>query len=337
MNEKELLDKLVESGQLGEGKAEFEVNVSENLHPKYVDMIYETENEIWLIEAKDKLNYEAIGQILTYQQSYSNKYNPNKKIKLGIVCNKSKENLERTCKEEGIKVFLLEKEEKSYVEGGICGVCGEKLVEKEGEVICERCEKMFGVATKPIQCERCGRAYSSIDWLGRLIPIVGLTSQVDFGRYFGRNLCPFCRKFAMEREIKYLFSERISVNSKKDLEEKKVSNLKKIFENHSQEISSETPEIKDISDKEWELIDGEKKYFIEEYNDRLNIWKRETIGSNLLRLALAGEKDYITLCDVIKEELKSGRSSREDLENPPHSYRGIPRELVDYALKKRST
>jgi hypothetical protein len=56
--------------------------------PKSIDAIYETPQEIWILEVEEKLNPIAIGQVIEYKYLYSRK-NPKRKIRLGIICEKA--------------------------------------------------------------------------------------------------------------------------------------------------------------------------------------------------------------------------------------------------------
>lgn len=95
MSERELIDKLIKE-KLGKGKARFEVNVGR----KRIDMVFEKEDEIWLVEAKKRLNFEALGQFF-----------PKKALKLGIVCEDGDSEIEEACRGQGVKVFKrVEKE-----------------------------------------------------------------------------------------------------------------------------------------------------------------------------------------------------------------------------------
>jgi len=68
-SEKELLERVVKE-KLGEGKAKYEVNVG--FEGKRIDLVFEKENEIWLIEAKRRLNFEAFNFKYTKSLCYEN-------------------------------------------------------------------------------------------------------------------------------------------------------------------------------------------------------------------------------------------------------------------------
>ena len=77
-----------------------------NLHPKGAFLIL-SEGSNWVIEGKKKLNYEAIGQVLVYNDLLKEDYLGLGEIKKGIACFEGDERLEPTCKKLGIEVFVL--------------------------------------------------------------------------------------------------------------------------------------------------------------------------------------------------------------------------------------
>ncbi|RLI76236.1 hypothetical protein DRP05_13270 [Archaeoglobales archaeon] len=74
---------------------------------KFVDYICIVgNNTAWIIEGKEKLNYEAIGQVGVYSCLFSKDY-PQFTVKKAILCEESDPLLESCCKEFGIAVFVL--------------------------------------------------------------------------------------------------------------------------------------------------------------------------------------------------------------------------------------
>ena len=71
-------------------------------------MICRTDGEVWLVEAKRELNTSAIGQILSYKESYEKTYEPANEIHMVIVCAKADELLEETCKHQGIEMLCFD-------------------------------------------------------------------------------------------------------------------------------------------------------------------------------------------------------------------------------------
>ncbi len=73
------------------------------------DYMVISKNNVWILEGKENLNFEAIGQILTYKYMVEKDYPWLGKLKIGIVCMYGDEKLERVCKELGIEVFVFGK------------------------------------------------------------------------------------------------------------------------------------------------------------------------------------------------------------------------------------
>jgi len=196
MNEKDLLRGLIEEGVLGKGKADFEVNVGLKT-PNYIDLVYETNDEIWLIEAKINLDYKALGQILFYKDLYLYKFTTSKPISLGVVCLKvSGDEIIDFYERNGIKIFILkevEEEEEKKGANPICSVCGKSMTKNENnEWICKICHYFFGISSKPVKCERCGQIYGTF-------PAIESKTNGAIGYDFLRDewkegLCPKCRR-----------------------------------------------------------------------------------------------------------------------------------------------
>jgi len=71
---------------------------------KRIDAVCYAPNEDWVIEVKKKLNYEALGEVLTYATLYREQ-NPSKIVRAGIVCREIEEELLLACKKLGVAVF----------------------------------------------------------------------------------------------------------------------------------------------------------------------------------------------------------------------------------------
>lgn len=190
LTEKELLDRLIRDN-LGEGKAEFEVNVGGM--GKSIDLVFQKKDEIWLIEAKKKLNYEALGQVITYKTLYLHKVPPSKEVKLGIVCEGGDSEIEAACKSKGVQVFILTQGKEQEIEKApICGICGDQMVEENDEFKCKTCAYFFGMSSRIQQCIGCKGKYGAY-------PAIETSVLSNKGNYFRKNywkerLCPECRK-----------------------------------------------------------------------------------------------------------------------------------------------
>lgn len=159
MNERNLLEKLIKE-KLGKGKAEFEMRVG----GKSIDLVFEKEDEIWIIEAKKVLNFEALGQVLTYEELYKQQFLPCKNINLAIVYEEGDPDIEQACQSKGVKVFISKETEglpKKVEEAPICGICGSEMVLEEGEFKCKTCEYFFRMSSIARQCDNCQKMYGS--------------------------------------------------------------------------------------------------------------------------------------------------------------------------------
>lgn len=110
--ELKILDVFIASGTL-KGKFEREVKIGKRIFKtergtfdwrKSIDLICETDNETWVIEGKNRLNYEALGEVLTYGTLYAEEFT-GKRIKLGIVCSMVEDEILMACRKYGITVF----------------------------------------------------------------------------------------------------------------------------------------------------------------------------------------------------------------------------------------
>ncbi len=191
-SEKELLERVIKE-KLGEGKAKYEVNVG--FEGKRIDLVFEKENEIWLIEAKRRLNFEALGQVLTYKKLYEHEILSSKNIKLGIVCKETDVEVEEACKSERIEVFAFpEKIGEVTEEAPICGVCGSQMVEEGGEYKCKTCEYFFGMSSKIRKCSGCGVMYGSYPVVEATILNIPRVCVTKIAGEIATAYCPKCRE-----------------------------------------------------------------------------------------------------------------------------------------------
>ncbi|MDI6905453.1 MAG: hypothetical protein QMD13_08245 [Candidatus Bathyarchaeia archaeon] len=70
-----------------------------------IDLVCETSEEIWILEAKVSLDPCAFGQVLQDELLYKKERKPTKPLKLGIICEESDPYLEETCQRLSITIF----------------------------------------------------------------------------------------------------------------------------------------------------------------------------------------------------------------------------------------
>jgi len=56
-----------------------------SLRERRIDAVCETPTEIWILEVKDKLRASGIGQLLTYEYFYKERFKPVKPVRLGYI------------------------------------------------------------------------------------------------------------------------------------------------------------------------------------------------------------------------------------------------------------
>jgi hypothetical protein len=71
---------------------------------KAIDLVIETRDDMWVIEAKPRLNCEALGQVLLYGDLYGAEHSK-KPVKLGIVCGQLEAEVLGACQKRGVTVF----------------------------------------------------------------------------------------------------------------------------------------------------------------------------------------------------------------------------------------
>lgn len=106
--EPELMSELEKYAKIkGDRLEEFNVAVwgYEKRH-KEIDAILRRGGFAYIIEAKKKLNFGAIGQVMVYEHLYQRQH-PKQKLKKGILCKEATDkDLVSFCSENDITVFL---------------------------------------------------------------------------------------------------------------------------------------------------------------------------------------------------------------------------------------
>ncbi|MCK4364917.1 MAG: hypothetical protein KAW45_02590 [Thermoplasmatales archaeon] len=114
-----LIDEFIRVNPL-QGKIEREVKVGSMVSTnkygsifdwrKAIDLVAYTDQAVWIIEVKPKLNWEAFGQVIAYAHLFQ-KEQLKSHIQKGIVCKKSDPEILAICKEFNVKVFMWQEGE----------------------------------------------------------------------------------------------------------------------------------------------------------------------------------------------------------------------------------
>lgn len=109
-----LVDEFIKINPLG-GKIQREVRVGQMIFAnkygsvfdwrKSIDLAVYTDQKVWIIEVKPKLNWEAFGQVIAYEHLFR-KENPKVQVQKGIVCKDIDPEILAICEEFNIKVFM---------------------------------------------------------------------------------------------------------------------------------------------------------------------------------------------------------------------------------------
>jgi len=86
------------------GRRQISVDGTTHDWRKFADLLIETDIEVWIIEAKTQLNYDALGEVLTYATLYESQCR-GKPIRMGIVCGAIDEEILEACHKCGVMVF----------------------------------------------------------------------------------------------------------------------------------------------------------------------------------------------------------------------------------------
>jgi len=74
---------------------------------KAIDLVCYTYQEVWIIEAKPKLNWEAFGQVIAYASLFQKEHSRDH-IQKGIICKEADTQILAVCEEFGINVFAYQ-------------------------------------------------------------------------------------------------------------------------------------------------------------------------------------------------------------------------------------
>lgn len=72
-----------------------------------IDVVAETEKEIWIIEVKPRAGRSALGQLEAYHFWFIKQYKPTKPVRLAVVCYEVDKNMEPIYASKGIRIFKV--------------------------------------------------------------------------------------------------------------------------------------------------------------------------------------------------------------------------------------
>lgn len=79
----------------------------------------------------------------------------------------------------------------------LCGTCGEMLKEKNGELVCEKCEHFFGTSGVIDECYNCHNKFAHFSAIDERVFITlpsGAPVLSEKDRKLWRGMCPVCRR-----------------------------------------------------------------------------------------------------------------------------------------------
>lgn len=81
--------------------------LAESIYRKRIDVVMETEEEIWIIEVKPRAGMSALGQLLTYEILFRREFAPEKDTHLAVVCERLEQDAEDLLTLHGIDIFVV--------------------------------------------------------------------------------------------------------------------------------------------------------------------------------------------------------------------------------------
>jgi len=72
-----------------------------------IDMVCETEDEIWVIQVTDIIRDSAISRVLKYKMEYERQYKPTKPVKMGLVAARDNVAFHEMLRQLGIKWWIV--------------------------------------------------------------------------------------------------------------------------------------------------------------------------------------------------------------------------------------
>jgi len=110
LRELEEKEKLYEQGKITFHELELTRNIvksSKMLTQLRIDVVGETEHEVWVFEVKPRAGRSALGQVESYAYWYLRQYKPAKAIRPAVVCEDIDPNMPDVFSARGVSVFVV--------------------------------------------------------------------------------------------------------------------------------------------------------------------------------------------------------------------------------------
>jgi len=78
-----------------------------DLRAKRIDLLIKGPKEHWIMEITPKLSKSAVGGCLVYKDLYIKQFKPKVPVKMGIIVEVDDQAYHKTCKDNGITVFVV--------------------------------------------------------------------------------------------------------------------------------------------------------------------------------------------------------------------------------------
>ena len=77
------------------------------IYRKRIDVVGETEDEVWIIEIKPRAGMSTLGQLISYEALYEKEFSPTKPIRLAVVCERTEQDMEDLLVQYGIDIYQV--------------------------------------------------------------------------------------------------------------------------------------------------------------------------------------------------------------------------------------
>lgn len=134
------------------------------------------------------------------------------------------------------------------------------------------------------------------------------------------------RRFLID-DLAYLFS--ISTNFKKDLEDNKISDLRKVFNDNKHPLSSNA-RISEVNENEWKIRDVGKEYKIKEIDNKLKIYDLDIGWAEKAKILKAYDEKTIR---IFKDE-KSAEIMMDETKEKATLKVSDKKKIIDLKVKR---